>query len=82
MLRGASRPSERDDLPPELLARDVAVCIPNLGYESDITGHLRYPVDIIQEKLDHSGGSLRPPQGPGLGVTLAEDVLARWRLDR
>jgi muconate cycloisomerase len=59
----------------------VAVCLPNLGFESDITGHLRYPVDIINERLDYAGGAVRPPDAPGLGVTINEDVLARWRLD-
>jgi muconate cycloisomerase len=59
----------------------VAVCLPNLAYESDITGHLRYPVDIINERLDYADGAVRPPDAPGLGVTLNEDVLARWRLD-
>ena len=48
----------------------VAVCLPNLGYESDITGHLRYPVDIINERLDYADGAVRPPAAPGLGVTL------------
>jgi L-alanine-DL-glutamate epimerase-like enolase superfamily enzyme len=59
----------------------VAVTLPNLAYESDITGHLRYPVDIIAERLDYDGGAVRPPDGPGLGVTIDEDVLRRWRLD-
>jgi L-alanine-DL-glutamate epimerase-like enolase superfamily enzyme len=60
----------------------LAVAMPNLAYESDITGHLRYPVDIIHERLDYAGGAIRPPDAPGLGVTLNEDVLERWRLDR
>jgi L-alanine-DL-glutamate epimerase-like enolase superfamily enzyme len=60
----------------------LAVAMPNLAYESDITGHLRYPVDIICERLDYAGGSIRPPDRPGLGVTLNEDVLQHWRLDR
>jgi muconate cycloisomerase len=59
----------------------VAVCLPNLAYESDITGHLRYPVDIIEERLDYADGAVRPPDRPGLGVTLSEDTLARWRMD-
>jgi L-alanine-DL-glutamate epimerase-like enolase superfamily enzyme len=59
----------------------VAVTLPNLAYESDITGHLRYPVDVIVERLDYSGGAIRPPDAPGLGVTIAEDVLERFRLD-
>jgi muconate cycloisomerase len=59
----------------------VAVTLPNLAYESDITGHLRYPVDIICETLDYADGSVRPPERPGLGVTLNEEILERWRLD-
>jgi L-alanine-DL-glutamate epimerase-like enolase superfamily enzyme len=60
----------------------LAVCLPNLAFESDVTGHLRYPVDIINERLDYADGSVRPPDAPGLGVTLAEDVLEQWRMDR
>jgi muconate cycloisomerase len=59
----------------------LAVCMPNLAYESDITGHLRYPADVIVESLDYAGGAIRPPDGPGLGVTLDEDAVERWRLD-
>jgi L-alanine-DL-glutamate epimerase-like enolase superfamily enzyme len=59
----------------------AAVCMPNLAFESDITGHLRYPVDIINEQLDYRDGAIHPPTTPGLGVTLNEEVLARWRLD-
>jgi muconate cycloisomerase len=60
----------------------LAVCMPNLAYESDVTGHLRYPQDVIAERLDYADGAIRPPDGPGLGVTLDEDALARFRLDR
>ncbi len=60
----------------------AAVCMPNLAFESDITGHLRYPVDIINEQLDYRDGAIHPPETPGLGVTLNEQVLERWRLDR
>lgn len=60
----------------------VAVCLPNLAYESDITGHLRYPEDIIVEQLDYADGATRPQRTPGLGVTLNEEHLARWRLDK
>lgn len=60
----------------------VAVCLPNLAFESDITGHLRYPEDIIQEQLDYADGAVAPPRTPGLGVTLHEERLAAWRLDR
>jgi muconate cycloisomerase len=60
----------------------AAVCMPNLAFESDITGHLRYPVDIINEQLDYRDGAIHPPTTPGLGVTLNEEVLERWRLDK
>lgn len=60
----------------------VAVCLPNLAFESDITGHLRYPEDIIRERLDYAEGTVRPPGTPGLGVTLHEERLETWRLDR
>jgi muconate cycloisomerase len=59
----------------------VAVTLPNLAYESDITGHLRYPVDIICETLDYADGAVRPPDRPGLGVSINEEILGRWRLD-
>jgi muconate cycloisomerase len=59
----------------------VAVCVPNLGYESDITGHLRYPQDIIRERLDYADGAITPPASPGLGVTLDGSAVARFRLD-
>ncbi len=59
----------------------LAVAMPNLAYESDITGQLRYPVDIICERLDYAHGSIRPPDAPGLGVTIDEEILQRWRLD-
>lgn len=60
----------------------LAVAMPNLGYESDITGHLRYPQDIIREQLSYEAGAVRPPDGPGLGVTLDTDALERFRLRR
>ena len=59
----------------------VAVCMPNLAYESDITGHLRYPEDIIVEQLDYVDGAIAAPLTPGLGVSIHEERLARWRLD-
>jgi L-alanine-DL-glutamate epimerase-like enolase superfamily enzyme len=58
----------------------LAVAMPNLAFESDITGHLRYPQDIIVETLRYENGRIFPPDGPGLGVTLDEDALSRWRI--
>ena len=36
---------------------------------------------VIRERLDYEGGSVRPPDRPGLGVTIDDDVLSRVRLD-
>ncbi|MEA2408704.1 MAG: L-Ala-D/L-Glu epimerase [Thermoleophilaceae bacterium] len=59
----------------------LGVAMRNLAYASDITGHLRYPEDVIRESLDYEDGTIRPSSRPGLGVTIAEDRLERWRLD-
>ena len=59
----------------------VGVVAPSIAYQSDATGHLRYREDVIVEQLDYRDGALYPPTGPGLGVTLDEDVLTRYRLD-
>ena len=45
----------------------AAVCMPNLAYESDITGHLRYPVDIINETLDYARRRDPSAHGPRSG---------------
>ena len=37
---------------------------PTSRYESDITGHLRYPVDIINERLDYRDGADPPARSP------------------
>ena len=60
----------------------LGACMPNLHYESDITGHLRYPDDVITESLDYVDGAVRPPDAPGLGVSLDESAVERFRLDR
>ena len=63
----------------------AAVCMPNLAFESDITGHLRYPVDIINEQLDYRDGAIYPPETPrprrdpergGAGAVAAGQVTA------
>lgn len=60
----------------------VGVVAPSIAYQSDATGHLRYSEDLIVEELEYRGGHLYPPPGPGLGVTLDEERLGRYRLDR
>ncbi len=46
----------------------VGVAVPNLGYESDVVGPLRYPTDIVVTAPVIKDGQLRVPDGPGLGV--------------
>ena len=45
--------------------------------KSDIIGHLLREDDLVQEDIVISDGHIRPPSGPGLGVTLDEGALAR-----
>ncbi|MCP8940557.1 glucarate dehydratase family protein [Alsobacter sp. SYSU M60028] len=55
----------------------VGATIPNLAYACDT--HYPWQEDEVIEggKLTISGGSMAPPEGPGLGVTLDRDALAR-----
>ena len=55
----------------------VGVTIPNLRYACDT--HYPWQVDevITGGKLKIEGGQLAPPPGPGLGVTLDQEQLAR-----
>jgi muconate cycloisomerase len=46
----------------------------------ECVGPLKTADDIVVAKLDLSSGSLPLPPGPGLGVTLDEDKLARYRM--
>ncbi|MEU4701424.1 mandelate racemase/muconate lactonizing enzyme family protein [Nonomuraea dietziae] len=39
-----------------------------------------YADDLITEPIEVRGGYARVPEGPGLGVTLDEDALERWRV--
>jgi muconate cycloisomerase len=47
----------------------------------ECVGPLKTADDIVTRKLDLSGGTLALPPGPGLGVTLDEAKLAKYRLD-
>lgn len=46
----------------------VGVAVPNLGFESDVVGPLRYPRDIVRDPPLIKDGRLHVPEGPGLGV--------------
>lgn len=57
--------------------RHVAAATPNLTFDCD-THYPWYTEDIIQGgRLEISSGALTVPEGPGLGVSLDQDALAR-----
>lgn len=45
------------------------------GLPADPVGPLLYTRDVVAGELDFSGGALRPPDGPGLGVAIDPDLL-------
>jgi muconate cycloisomerase len=49
-----------------------------LGHAMELFGHIMMEDDLITDPLDYSGGQVRVPTGPGLGVTLDEDALDRY----
>ena len=57
----------------------VGVAVPNLGYESDIVGPLRYPRDIVVTPPLIKDGQLHVPEGPGLGVEVDLDQIEALR---
>lgn len=50
------------------------------AWPPDILGPLYYEADVLAEPLDIRAGSVGLPTGPGLGVTLDDDVIARYRV--
>jgi D-galactarolactone cycloisomerase len=38
--------------------------------------------NLLEEPFDPIGGSLEVPTGPGLGVTVDEDAVERYRVER
>lgn len=51
---------------------------PLLGHAMELFGHVMMEDDLIVEPLDYSGGGVRVPGGPGLGVELDESALDRY----
>jgi muconate cycloisomerase len=47
----------------------------------ECVGPLKTADDIITRRIDLTRGSLALPGGPGLGVTLDDEKIAKYRLD-
>jgi muconate cycloisomerase len=60
----------------------LAFAMHNIGYACDVNGFVYHSDDIINEKLRIEEGYLYPPSAPGLGVSLDEDKLEKYRIDR
>jgi muconate cycloisomerase len=55
--------------------------LPNLEWGTELFGPLLLTEEILTAPLDYSDFSLKVPTGPGLGITLDEDRVARFRRD-
>jgi muconate cycloisomerase len=62
-------------------AAHAAFAAPRLDHPSDVAGHLYHADDVVTHALRVEDGFLLPPAGPGLGVELDEEKLARYRVD-
>jgi muconate cycloisomerase len=49
---------------------------------SDLIGPFYHERDIINERFELVDGEIRPPSGPGLGVTINWDAIEKYRSDR
>jgi muconate cycloisomerase len=56
--------------------------LPHLEWGTELFGPLLLTEEILTEPLDYSEFSLAIPTGPGLGITLDESKLDRFRRDR
>lgn len=55
----------------------IGASCPRLDYHSDPVGPLLYLDDVVHERVRYAEGKMRVPTGPGLGVELDEQELAR-----
>jgi L-alanine-DL-glutamate epimerase-like enolase superfamily enzyme len=49
---------------------------------SDLIGPFYYDEDIVNERFELIDGAVKPPSGPGLGVTLNRSAIERYRTGR
>ena len=58
----------------------AAAACESMTLTSDICGETLRVDDLISDPLVIENGHVRVPEGPGLGVTLDEDALERFRV--
>lgn len=58
----------------------LAATAPNLVETNDLCGFLYHERDIVQSSLKVENGVVHLPEGPGLGVTLDERLLDKWKM--
>ena len=62
----------------------LATATTGIGAEEfpcDILGPLAYEHDLLAVPMEFRDGAMRAPSGPGLGVELNEEMVARYRVD-
>ena len=55
----------------------LAACTPNFHLLETMTNDISYRQDLTTEKIQFADGMMRIPDGPGLGIEINEDELAR-----
>lgn len=58
----------------------LGVTVPNLIEANDLCGFLYHQEDLLETPLQVDDGTIALPEGPGLGVTIDESRLRRWRI--
>ena len=51
------------------------------GREQTVVGGVFYTDDVITEPFEYAGGSLKVPTGPGFGIELDPEKIAKYRVD-
>lgn len=62
-------------------ALHLGAAMTNLNDPADACGTSYHDVDVIQEEFEIRNGKIAPPDGAGLGVTLDDDAIQRYRVD-
>ncbi len=63
-----------------LAALQCYAALPAVTWGCELFGPLLMTETVLTEPLDYRDGALRVPAGPGLGIDVDEERLARWRV--